>query len=283
MASLPAPNSRAPLPLAGLRILILGRGRVGRAMASALTAVGATVDQAPGSTTADLAAYELVVLAVPDDAVAEVAQRVGPHLRAGQVLAHTSGRHGLAVLEPSRQTHAARLAFHPAMTFTGSPRDAERLAGARVGVTADPGATALAERLCAALGATATFVAEDQRTLYHAGLTHAANHLVTLIAEAQSLLTRAGVDDPSAVLEPLVTAALEGALERGAFATTGPVVRGDSSTVATHVAAIGVAAPEVSRSYEALAASTVRLAAADGRLGEAQARAVTAVLEGVRA
>lgn len=278
MASLPAP----PPPLAGLRILILGRGRVGRAFVVALGASGAAVSQAAGNSS-DVSAADVVLLCVPDDAIAEVADRVAQSVRPGQVIAHTSGRHGLAVLDPVRRVGAHGLAFHPAMTFTGSPADAGRLAGARVGSTADPGARAVAERLCAALGATLTVIAEDQRALYHAGLSHAANHLVTLIAEAQSLLTLAGVEDPSVVLAPLVTAALAGALDRGALATTGPVVRGDAGTVATHVRALRMAAPEVLPSYSALAAGTLRLARADGRVSEASAANIRDVLEGISA
>lgn len=289
MASLPAVRIRPPRPpLDGLRVLVVGRGRVGRGLAGALSARGAAVATAPGSPAAGSPGTSirhglspevgLVLLTVPDDAIADTAERLASRVHAGLVVAHTSGLHGLGVLDAVRRGGAHGLAFHPAMTFEGSKYDAARLHGARIGVTADPGAEELAGRLGMALGATLVDIAEAQRALYHAGLTHAASHLVTLVSEAQSLLARAGVGDPSAVLAPLVRAALERALEQGAAATTGPVVRGDAGTVSAHLQALAAAAPGLLPSYRVLAADTLRLAAADGRLGEAAAARVDAVL-----
>ena len=76
------------------------------------------------------------------------------------------------------------------------------------------------------------FVPEEKRTLYHAGLAHGANHLVTLVAQAMDLLSASGAEDPAATLRPLLTAALDNALAYGDAALTGPIVRGDVDTVA---------------------------------------------------
>ena len=164
-------------------------------------------------------------------------------IREGQVVVHTSGRHGLAVLEPAREVGARTVALHPAMTFTGTEVDLPRLAGCVFGVTAADADRELAESLVADLGGRAMWVPEDRRTLYHAGLAHGANHLVTLVAEAMEILSAAGAEDPAATLRPLLTAALDNALEDGDAALTGPIVRGDVETVRAHLADLEATAP----------------------------------------
>lgn len=167
---------------------------------------------------------ELLLLAVPDDSLGGLVQGLGADLP--DVVAHVSGRHGLAVLGGVRTP----LALHPVYPFTGGPAD---LAGVRWGVTAHD--TALADRLVTDLGGVPVHVAEELRPLWHAALAHGANHLVTLVASAADMLRAAGADDPGAVLRPLLEAALEGALVAGDAALTGPVKRGDAGTVAAHL------------------------------------------------
>ena len=87
--------------------------------------------------------------------------------------------------------------MHPAMTFTGTEIDLPRLAGCVFGVTADEADRELTEALVADLGGRPMWVPEDRRTLYHAGLAHGANHLVTLVAEAMEILSAAGAEDPA--------------------------------------------------------------------------------------
>ena len=149
-------------------------------------------------------------------------------LRPGQIVAHTSGAHGLAVLG---DVHG--MALHPAMTFTGTDGDLDRLPGIAWGVTARD--RAFATRLVADLGGVPEWIAEDARPLYHAALAHGANHLVTLVNEAADLLRAAGVEQPGRVLSPLLRAALDNALRLGDAALTGPVSRGDAGTVGEHL------------------------------------------------
>ena len=151
---------------------------------------------------------------------------------------HTSGRHGLAVLDAGRAVGARPVALHPAMTFTGTAVDLGRLAGCVFGLTAGAAERAFAEALVADLGGRAMWVPEEMRTLYHAGLAHGANHLVTLVTQAMELLAAAGADDPAGTLRPLLTAALDNALDQGDAALTGPIVRGDVNTVRAHLADI---------------------------------------------
>ena len=106
------------------------------------------------------------------------------------MLAHASGRHGLAVLDPAVELGALPLALHPVMTFTGRPDDVDRLAGICFGVTAPEVLRPVAEVLVMEMGGEPVFIAEDDRGLYHAALAGAANHLVTQVVQAADLLAR---------------------------------------------------------------------------------------------
>lgn len=292
-----------------LRVGVVGAGRVGAVLAAALRRKGHDIvavagesdasrgriaDLLPGVTvakpTAVSRAADMLLLTVPDDMLGNVVAMLAASgaLREGQAVVHTSGRHGLAVLEPAREVGAHVIALHPAMTFTGTEVDIERLgAGAEggcvFGLTAAPADRALAERLVADLGGRPMWVPEEMRTLYHAGLAHGANHLVTLVTEAMEILTAAGATDPAGTLRPLLQAALDNALESGDAALTGPIVRGDVGTVAAHLEDLRSNAPTVLPSYLAMARATLDRVLADGRLEPIRAADLREVLDDVAA
>jgi predicted short-subunit dehydrogenase-like oxidoreductase (DUF2520 family) len=218
---------------------------------------------------------DIVVIAVPDDVLADVARDLAAHVRPGHVVMHTSGRHGLAVLAPMVAAGARAIAFHPAMTFTGTEVDLERTCA--FGLTALPDDRALAETLVAELGGTPEWIEESDRNSYHAALSHGANHLNTLVAQAMDVLRAAGVVDPSAVLRPLLTASLDNALAYGDAALTGPVARGDVNTVRAHTENLA-GHPDVLDTYMALARATAARAAESGRIDAATAAALRQVL-----
>jgi predicted short-subunit dehydrogenase-like oxidoreductase (DUF2520 family) len=270
-----------------LTVGVVGAGRVGAVLAAALRTAGhdivAVAGESPASRTrietllpgvhvdkptAVAKACDLLLLTVPDDMLDNVVNMLvaSGAIRSGQYVAHTSGRHGLSVLEPARAIGAHGLAMHPAMTFTGTEVDLGRLDGCVFGVTAGTDTRALAEYLVADLGGTPIWVPEDRRTLYHAGLAHGANHLVTLVTQAMELLRESGADDPAATLRPLLTAALDNALSYGDAALTGPIVRGDVNTVRAHLADIAESAPHTLESYVVMARATANTAVLDGRL-----------------
>ncbi|SHF68559.1 Rossmann-like and DUF2520 domain-containing protein [Geodermatophilus nigrescens] len=278
------PAASAP---ARLRVGVVGAGRVGAVLGAALTAAGHDVVAASGVSAASaeraarllpgvpllpadevVAAADLVVLAVPDDILAGlVAGLAGTgSWRPGQLAFHTSGAHGLAALAPAEEAGVLPLALHPAMTFTGAPEDADRLAGAPFGVTSRPEHRPVAETLVLEMGGEPFFVAEEDRRLYHAALVTGANHLVTLVAEAADLLRAAGVDAPARVLAPLLTAALDNGLRCGDRGLTGPVSRGDVGTVADHLHTLTERAPASVAAYVAMAQRTTERALAAGRL-----------------
>lgn len=286
------------------RVGVIGAGRVGAVLARVLRDAGHDVVAAAGESDASRGrieallpgvegakptevarASDLLLLTVPDDMLANVVRVLSDSgaIRAGQVVVHTSGRHGLAVLEPARALGARTVAMHPAMTFTGTAVDLPRLTGCVFGVTADDADRELTERLVADLGGRPMWVPEDRRTLYHAGLAHGANHLVTLVSEAMEILSAAGADDPAATLRPLLTAALDNALGHGDAALTGPIVRGDVETVRAHLADLLANAPQTLPSYLALAHATLGRAVTDGRLLPIRAAKMAQVLDAAEA
>ena len=121
------------------------------------------------------------------------------------------------------------------------------------------------------MGGEPVFIAEENRALYHAGLAFAANHLVTLVAEAAGMLAKAGAGNPNAMLGPLLGAALDNALRFGDAGLTGPVARGDDTTVAAHVAVLAARDPAALPAYRALARLTADRALAAGLLNPTDA------------
>jgi len=294
------PENDGRVRVGPLRIGVVGAGRVGAVLAAALRSAGHEVVAAAGESDAsrgriaDLLpgvevgkpsavarACDLLLLTVPDDALDNVVTMLSASgaLRPGQVVAHTSGRHGLAVLDPALAVGARTVALHPAMTFTGTALDLPRLAGCVFGVTARGGDRDLVEALVADLGGRPMWVPEEQRTLYHAGLAHGANHLVTLVTQAMEMLAAAGADDPAATLRPLLTAALDNALDKGDSALTGPIVRGDVETVRAHLRDVVASAPQTLESYLTLARATLDRVVTDGRLLPIRAAKILTVLE----
>ncbi|HEY0187106.1 MAG TPA: DUF2520 domain-containing protein [Cellulomonas sp.] len=288
-----------------LGIGVVGAGRVGAVLGSALRAAGhpvvgvSAVSEAsreradtllPGVPVLEVPEVvrraELVLLAVPDDALAPLVAGLAETgaWQAGQIVVHTAGRYGTAVLEPARAAGVIPLALHPAMTFTGTSLDLSRLVGCPFAVTSPLAVQPIGQALVVEMGGEPVLLDEAVRPLYHAALAHGANHLVVLVAQAGQALAAAGVADPGAVLRPLLSAALDGALRaesagggrdasgevtNGAVTTlTGPVRRGDAGTVRDHLAeltALGTrtGATDVADSYRTLAraASTRALAA----------------------
>ena len=284
-----------------LRVGVVGAGRVGSALAAALgragheiVAVSAVSDTSVRRARRNLpgvairpppevvAAADLVLLTVPDDVLPGLVTGLAATGAAleGRLVAHASGRHGLAVLEPAVRAGALPLALHPVMTFTGRPDDIDRLAGISFGVTAPDSLRLAAEALVVEMGGEPVFIAEERRGLYHAALASAANHLVTLVVQAAGLLREAGVDEPARMLGPLLEAALDNALELGDAALPGPVARGDADTVASHVRALRAAAPEALPAYLALARLTADRALAAGTLSAPDAQRLLGVLGG---
>jgi predicted short-subunit dehydrogenase-like oxidoreductase (DUF2520 family) len=213
---------------------VVGRGRVGSAVAARLAERGIEV-------TGDR--VELVLLCVPDTAIAVVASAIS----VGPWIAHVSGATPLAALAP----HSRRFGLHPLQTFTRA-RGPEQLDGAWAAVTAETDEGRLRSRwLAETLGLRPFDLAEESRALYHAGAAMASNYLVTLYRAAARLFSAANA--PPEALLPLIRRTMD-----NGFDLTGPIARGDWSTVAAHLDAIRAGAPDLEPMYRALADATNR-------------------------
>jgi predicted short-subunit dehydrogenase-like oxidoreductase (DUF2520 family) len=187
-------------------------------------------------------AADLWLIAVPDDAIASVAERLararGPRPTA---VAHCAGAIPAALLESLAAQGVACGSFHPAMTFRGAEGDAEALAGAVVAIEGEPRAVELLERLADRLGVGRVAVAARSKPRYHTALVLASNGRMALDAAAVRLLGEAGLDEGEALglLRPLI-ARTEVNLRAAtpAHALTGPVARGDARTVRSQLDAL---------------------------------------------
>ncbi|MGW3331282.1 Rossmann-like and DUF2520 domain-containing protein [Streptomyces rubiginosohelvolus] len=272
---------------ARLTVGVVGAGRVGPALAASLQLAGHRPVAVSGVSDASrrraaamlpdvplvepaevLVRAELVLLTVPDDVLPTLVEGLVETgaVRPGQLLVHTSGRYGTRVLDPALRAGALPLALHPAMTFTGTAVDVQRLAGCSFGVTAPDELRLAAEALVIEMGGEPEWIAEEARPLYHAALALGANHLVTLVAQSMELLAKAGVAAPDRMLGPLLGAALDNALRSGDAALTGPVARGDAGTVAAHIGELRTHAPQAVAGYVAMARTTADRALAHGLL-----------------
>jgi len=223
------------------RIHVIGSGRVGSTVAARLSERGVAV-RAGRTVEGD---PQLVLLCVPDTAIADVARALSP----GPLVAHVSGATPLSALDP----HVRRFSVHPLQTFTRS-RGAEQLDGAWAAVTAETDETRAAGLwLAETLGLRPFELADSARTLYHAGAVFASNYVVTLHRAASLLFESAGA--PPDALVPLMSRTIE-----NDFELTGPISRGDWATVEAHRAAIRAAHPELEQLYETLAGGTLALA-----------------------
>lgn len=288
-----------------LGIGIIGCGKVGatigaawREAGHAIIGVSATSTQSlqraeemlpgvpvlPPDEVADRA--ELLLLAVPDDEIESLVNGLAKvsRIHSGQILVHCSGRYGTDVLEAGISLGALPIALHPSLPFTGTTVDLPRLRQSTIAVTAPAPIRPVGQALVVEMGAEPIDVAEADRPLYHAAITHASNHSITILSEAMEMLAEAGVSEPSRVLSALVDASVTNTLQNGPKALTGPVSRGDVGTISAHLAALSefslnVSSPAARNSYIALARSTTAKALSLGRITESQAQEILSRLD----
>lgn len=233
-----------------VRVRIVGAGRAGTSLARALRETAISVDgPLPRAVDLTMAAQDvdMLVLAVSDDSIAEVAKLVAPCESC--VVMHLSGSRGLAVLDP----HPKVASLHPLVAMPTAERGARRLSeGASFAVAGDAAAT----QLVGILGGRAVTIAEQDRARYHAAACIASNHIVALLGQVERIARSLGMtlDD----FQGLSASALEDSFALSpARALTGPAARGDQETLRHHVEALDV---REEAAYRALAEQAERLA-----------------------
>ncbi len=284
-------------------VAIIGAGRLGTALALALAGAGfriaAVADASPaaarrlsrrlrgrGPVASNRQAFEradIVFLCVPDSAIAGVAAelaRAGIDGR-GKIALHTSGALEARVLDPLRRRGALIASAHPVRSFARGSRDADPFSGTAVGIEGQAPAVKRLRAVFAKLGAKPVLVRPGAKPAYHAACTLASNGLVFLLDMALELLTDAGFSRRKAVelLVPLAQGTLHDVKKLGTVgALTGPLVRGDGSTVARHLRVLK-GFPKSREAYRTISLRGLDLAARSG-LGPARVRALKRLLEG---
>jgi len=274
-------------------VFVVGAGRLGGALARSLVATGWKVEtwtrsarkvRIPGSRQREGELPEklqadLILLTVPDRVIAPLAllladsERIGK----GQVVAHCSGALGLEVLAPLRDRGAHTGSLHPLASASSASTD---LRGHAAAIEGSPKALRLLRRVARDTGLRPIAVDPDQRGVYHAAASLAANGLVSLADLATELLTSAGVSREMALeaLLPLFDSALKGLSSRGLpDALTGPVARGDAAVIQAHLDALaGTPADAV---YRELSRRALDLARAQGKAEPEALERVEALLD----
>ena len=255
-------------------ICIAGAGRVGQALGRLLRLAGEpvvaiasrTFSQAERAAAfvggeARAASYEetegRVLICAPDDAVADVASRVGSRTR---IALHTCGSRGPEILLRLRERGVAVGSLHPLQTFPTPDAGVERLPGCAFAVAGDPEAAEWAAAIVALLGGTTLTI--QNHALYHAAAVMASNYVVALLGAAESLMEMAGVrrDDALPALAPLIRASVENTIALGpARALTGPLQRGDAGTIALHMEALREAPERVRELYRSAGLQTLTI------------------------
>ncbi|MGH7501308.1 MAG: Rossmann-like and DUF2520 domain-containing protein [Longimicrobiales bacterium] len=272
------------------RVVILGPGRMGLALGAALRLtddietlifIGRGLDPPPHplfeATNPSRAGYllgptripdgtNILILAVPDSALAEVAHDVeaGGEAPAGCVALHLSGALSSDVLEPLHRAGYAIGSMHPLQSVADPWLAGDRLMGVAFAITGEPAAVRAAHRIVNVLDGHALVIPPNLRALYHAAAVMASNYLVAIAAAGARWLNEAGVpaDEALQALLPLMQGTLDNLRHLGvAGALTGPLVRGDADTIRLHLSRLS----ESDRSlYCALGRETLRIARAAG-------------------
>jgi predicted short-subunit dehydrogenase-like oxidoreductase (DUF2520 family) len=274
-------------------VAIIGAGRAGRALALALTRAAVPVlvctrrksALPPGISsslepwTPALARAGIILVAVPDDAIEDVAVRLREENFPEVVVLHCSGLRDRTALSPLEGRVAGLGSFHPLQTLAGDSEAAERLQAAYAVLEGDPAALVAGRQLAAHLGMRAIEISGADKPLYHAAAVMVSNYTVALAAVAERLAGQAGI--PAAAAGRIYLPLLEGTwrnLEmRGtADALTGPIVRGDGGTVRRHLSVLD---QDTRRLYAVMGLEAVKVAR-QGGLAAAKADEIESILRG---
>jgi len=249
---------------ASLRLIIVGPGRAGGALALASIAAGHEIvdvlSRTPGQGygpeldwDTPLPEADIVLIAVKDEAIAEVVSRLEGGVDGVDVVAHVSGFVPASAIQP---LHGVAIGgFHPLQSLPDPERGARALSGSYVGIGGDSLAVDSLNLLAASLGMIPFRLEDDSRPAYHAASAAASNFVVTALAVATDLYQSAGIDPVAA--RPLTERVVANVFESGpGAALTGPIARGDIETVVGHLAAAHHVSESVGRQFSLLVEAT---------------------------
>ncbi len=275
-------------------VAVIGPGRLGQAVAARLRQQGYPITAIVGRelertrsaarfigaelmATTELkrcAPADIIFITTPDDQLANTAQQLYTQVELGvrTVVVHCSGLHPAATIQPSNSDQAERahcLSMHPLQTFASGEQGVKALAGSYFSLEGDESAIAIGQKLVEDLGGISFSIDAPSKALYHAAACMASNFITTLLGSvADTLKLCTGKEEiPLAAMAPLIQMAVTNTLSMGASAAlSGPIVRGDSATVAKHLEQLRKSDPQLEQLYQCLALHTVHLASKAQRL-----------------
>jgi len=220
-----------------------------------------------------------VFVTTPDDTIEAVVKNVTWH--AGQYVVHCSGAASLDIMESARLPGAGVGSFHPCQSFATVEQAIRNLRGSTFAIEAEPPLSEILQSMAEALGGTWIRLSRGDKPLYHAAAVFASNYLVTVVKVATDLFGHFGLSGQEAVdvLMPLLQGTVRNIETVGLpQCLTGPIARGDVTTIGKHVDALGQREPEALNLYRELARHTIPIARAKGTLSQEAADALARLL-----
>lgn len=287
-----------------MKIAIVGAGNVGTTLAVLLKKAGHTITGVASRTAASAARAgemlevphgtyppeftreaDVTFLTVPDMAIAGVCAGIAAEggFRLGSIVIHTSGAHSSDLLSPARAGGSRALSFHPLQSFAGPEAGIANLPGSFVTIEGDEAALQAARLLASDLSCQTLEIPTESKALYHAAACMVCNYFVTLVDLGLQMLEAAGIkrEEGLPAIRPLLECTLKNILRSGtAQALTGPVARGDSGTVQSHLQLMERLTPSLIPLYKMLGQATVSVAVAKGTLAAAERETLLKILGG---
>lgn len=227
---------------------------------------------------------DVVLITTSDDEILSVCKELAcsPDIK-NKFVFHMSGAGGLDLLEPAKKAGASIASIHPMQSFSSVDQAIQNIPGSYFGVTSDTKALKPAENIIRKIGGIPIVVRAEQKPLYHAAACIASNYLVSLIHITESIYTSIGFREKDArkAFMPLIYGSLKNVEKSGCvLALTGPIARGDYTTVEKHIRAIHEKLPQYSSFYSSLGLLTLNLARQKGTLSDLQAKKIKMLLKG---
>lgn len=288
-----------------MRITMIGAGNVGSALAVLLQTAGHEIAGITSRTEASAAKIarqlnvpystdptaftkqaEIIFLTTPDRVIGEVCEHIAAKdgFSPKSIIAHTSGAHSSAILNSATNSGAYTISFHPLQTFANPDAGIKNLPGSFITIEGHEEALPNARQLVADLQCRLLEIPTEGKPLYHAAACIACNYFATLIDAALNVMAAAGVNKEEGLpaLYPLIEGTLKNIMRVGtADALTGPIARGDVSTIEAHQAQIRKKIPEMISLYNLLGQATVNVATAKGTIGATERHSLLKILGGV--
>jgi predicted short-subunit dehydrogenase-like oxidoreductase (DUF2520 family) len=229
---------------------------------------------------------DCILITTPDDAISSACREIAlcPAIK-GKFVFHMSGAGGLDLLESAKKAGSFTASIHPLQSFSSVDQAIQNIPGSYFGITADKKAQKPIKKIIHDLGGTPLFISPDQKPLYHAAACFASNYLVSLMNTVESIYRVIGLNEKDAkkAYLPLVYGSLKNIEKSGSISSlTGPIARGDFGTIKKHISAINKNLPQYSSLYSSLGLITVKVAQKKGTLNARQAKAMNAILKGVK-